>query len=205
MVTTKIWSHGPALQPSGRSALLLSDRPVSQKDAPVLQLRVAAKFYLENKGRYILEAWGHDDPKDARRRERETSSPLAPLFIYYFLLPLGLLYVNWASQLCYLFSLRPSLWSSDLPLLYFRGLFPSLSFSHCHSGLIFPILTTLHPHIKRWEAQLFGNRGIEIFLATSCWTGMVRGIGPPPLASLRPQSPYSSVHLSMSDIFCGQL
>ena len=35
--------------------------------------------------------------------------------------------------------LGPSL---DLPLSYFRGLFPSLSFIHCHFGLLFPILTT---------------------------------------------------------------
>ena len=200
---TKIWSDRPALQPSGGSALQPSDRPVSQLlDGTVVQLRVTAQFYLENKGKYILEARGHDDPKNAEKGERETSGPLAPLFICFFLLPLGLPYVNWASQVCYL---RSSLWSSDLPLLYFHGLFPSLSFSHRHSGLLFPILTTLHPRLKRWEAQLFGNRGIEISLATSCWTGTVRGIGPPPLASLRPQSPYSGVHLRVSDIFCGQL
>ena len=30
--------------------------------------------------------------------------------------------------------------SFDLPLFYFRGLFPSLSFSHRHFGLLFPIL-----------------------------------------------------------------
>ena len=30
--------------------------------------------------------------------------------------------------------------SSDLPLFYFHGLFPSLSFSHRHFGLLFPIL-----------------------------------------------------------------
>ena len=32
--------------------------------------------------------------------------------------------------------------SFDLPLFYFHGLFPSLSFSHRHFGLLFPILTT---------------------------------------------------------------
>ena len=58
--------------------------------------------------------------------------------------PLGLPYVNWASQECCLFYLRPSLRSSDVPLLYFHGLFPSLSFSHLHSVLLFPILTTEH-------------------------------------------------------------
>ena len=30
----------------------------------------------------------------------------------------------------------------DLPLFYYCGLFLSLSFSHCHFGLLFPILTT---------------------------------------------------------------
>ena len=34
---------------------------------------------------------------------------------------------------------------------------------------------------------------------------MVRGIGPPPLASLKPQSPYSGVHLRVCDIFRGRL
>ena len=53
------------------------------------------QFYLENKGKYILEAWGHAEPKDAKRierqrqrvgahrRERETPGPLAALFIYF--------------------------------------------------------------------------------------------------------------------------
>ena len=41
-----------------------------------------------------------------------------------------------------LFYLRSSLRSSDLPLFYFRRLFPSLSFNHLHSGLLFPILAT---------------------------------------------------------------
>ena len=35
----------------------------------VLQLCVTVQFYLENKGKYILEAWGHADPKDVKRRE----------------------------------------------------------------------------------------------------------------------------------------
>ena len=151
-----------------------------------------------------------------RREERETDSlcagererppaPLAPLFIC-FLLPLGLPYVNWASQECCLFCLRSSLWSSDLPLFYFRGLFPSFSFSHVILDSFFLFyLHNITPPPKRWETQLFGNRGVKVFLATSCWTGMARGIGPIPLASLRPQSPYSGVHLRVSDIFRGQL
>jgi len=112
----------------------------------VLQLRITAQFYLENKGKFILEEWGHANPKDVKRRERETETqstpervspgPLAPLFYMFFLL-LGLPYVSWASQVCSLFYLRPSLWSSNLPLFYFPWAFPSLSFSHRHSGLFF--------------------------------------------------------------------
>ena len=40
-------------------------------DRSVLQLHVTAQFYLENKGKYILEPWGHANPKDSKRRERE--------------------------------------------------------------------------------------------------------------------------------------
>ena len=40
-----------------------------------------------------------------------------------------------------LFYLKFSLWSSDFLLFRFRGLFP-LSSSHCHFGLLFPVLTT---------------------------------------------------------------
>ena len=118
----------------------------------VWQLCVTAQFYLENKRKYILKGWGQADPKDMRRREREwertrvrgRERPLALwlLFLYDFLFPLGLPYINWASQECWLFYLRSSLQSSDLPLFYFCRLFPSLSFSHRHSGLLFPILTT---------------------------------------------------------------
>ena len=59
------------------------------------------------------------------------------LFLCFFLLLLGLLYVSWASQECCLFYLRSSLHSSELPLFYLHGLFLYLSFSHHHSGLLF--------------------------------------------------------------------
>ena len=101
------------------------------------QTSVTAQFYLQSKGKYILEAWGHADPKDQKRREAPQPNS-GPSFYMFFLLPLGLPYVNWASQECCLFDPR----SSDLPLFYFLGFFPSLSFSHRHSGLLFPILTT---------------------------------------------------------------
>ena len=57
-----------------------------------------------------------------RRTERETPSTLAPLSMF-FLLPLGLPYVNWASQECCLFYLRSLPLSLDLPLIYFCQFF----------------------------------------------------------------------------------
>ena len=69
--------------------------------------------------------------------ERERPLALWLLFLYIFLLPLGLPYVNWASQDCCFFYLWSSLRSSELPLFYFCGLFPSLSFSYRHFGLLF--------------------------------------------------------------------
>ena len=117
---------------------------VSALRQTVLQLCVTAQFYLENKGKYILKAWEHADPRNAKRREKEKErvqardQPLAfwLLFLHVFPPP-GLPYVNWASQECCL----SSPWSSDLSLFYFLGLFPSLSFSHCPTGLLFPVLT----------------------------------------------------------------
>ena len=71
--------------------------------------------------------------------QRERESTLAPPFICFFLpwacpMQIGL------SQECCLFYLRSSLRSSVLPLFYFHGLFPSLSFSYCHFEILFPIL-----------------------------------------------------------------
>ena len=74
-----------------------------------------------------------------RCKEKREPGPLAPLFMC-FSLPPGLPYVNWASRECCLSHLRSPLLSSDLRLFYVRGLFPSLPFSHRHSGLLFPIL-----------------------------------------------------------------
>ena len=87
------------------------------------------------------------------KRRKEKRGPPAQfwlLFLYIFsLLPLGLPYVNCAGQEGCLFYLRSSLWSSDLPLFYFCGLFPSLSFSHHHSGLLFIILQIRSDQISR--------------------------------------------------------
>ena len=76
------------------------------------------------------------------KREERPGLILGPLIICFFLLSLAQVYINWARQECCLFHLRSSLCSSDLLLFYFPELFPSLSFSHHHFGLLFPILTT---------------------------------------------------------------
>ena len=80
-------------------------------------------------------------PTQRCEEKRRGPQPFGSSF-YMFFPTQGLPYVNWASQKCCSFSLRSSLWSSDLPLFYFCGIFPFLSFSHCHSGLLFPIITT---------------------------------------------------------------
>ena len=77
------------------------------------------------------------------RRETERESPLAPLFMFFLpsgpaLCKLGLVRSAFLPEV-----LTPVLGPSfDLPLFYFHGLFPFFSFSHCHFGLLFPILTT---------------------------------------------------------------
>ena len=180
------------------------DGPVLQSrvislDGPVLQLHVTAQFYLESKEKHILKAWGWANSKDSKWRE-------APSSFYMLFSPPprpALCGLGSPGELFVLPEVLTPVLGTSFVLFY--GLFPSLSFSHCHSGLLFPILTTLHPRLKRWEAHLFGNRGIEISLATSCWTGMARSIGPPLLAGFKPQSPYSSVHLRVCDIFHGWL
>ena len=88
-----------------------------------------------------LKCEGQAEPKGAKRSEA-SGSILASPFVCFFLLPLSLTYVNWANQEGGLFYLRSSFRSSDLPWSYFLGLFPSLSFSHRHFGLLFPILIT---------------------------------------------------------------
>ena len=112
-------------------------------DKSVLQLRITAQFYLEDKGKYILEVWGHDDPKDMKRRERgrerewETEREKDPrpfgssfyMFFFFFSSP-------WA--VC-------STWGAhSSPRIFLCSIFMGffLPFSYWHSGLLFPILTT---------------------------------------------------------------
>ena len=175
---------------------------VISSDRPVLQLHVTGQFYLDSKGKYILKVWGRANPKDTKRREAP-GPILAPLFICFFLLFLSPPCVNWASQEGCMFYLRFSLQSWTFLYSIFMG-FPLLCLLTTAILDSFFLFYLTFP-FKRCEAWFFGNRGVEVSLTTSCWTGMVRGIGPPSLASLKPQSPYLGVHLRVSGIFCGQL
>ena len=112
------------------------------------QIRVTAQCYSS-----ILFRRYQENPSSRRegmsiQRHEEKSTPACGRerasfgSSFYVFLSLGLSYVNWASQECCLFYLRSSLRSWDLLLFSFHGLFPSLSFSHCHFGLLFPVLPT---------------------------------------------------------------
>ena len=92
-------------------------------DRSVLQLSFIPKI----KENTSLTCEGTPTQK-TQREERERKMPSASLFICFFSSPLGLPYVNWASQESCLFYLRSSLQSLDLPLFYFRRLFPFLVF-----------------------------------------------------------------------------
>ena len=99
-------------------------------DGPVLQLSFIQKIRENTSLR-------HDGMPTQQMEEKRGPCPnFDSSFYMFFLLPLGLPFVNQASQECCLFYLRSSLQPSDLPLFYFCRFSPSLSFSHCHSGLL---------------------------------------------------------------------
>ena len=122
------------------------------------QISVTAIFYLEDSKRIHPRrreesggerAWGAVAGREREKEKEHTCTRgrkrerLAPPFICF--LPPG-------PALCKLGSGRSAVLPEvltqvlrpffDLPLFYFRGLFPSLSCSHCHFGLLFPILFT---------------------------------------------------------------
>ena len=95
--------------------LQLSDRPCFRSQTNCVtalgQVSVTAQFYLENKGKYILKAWGHTNPKDVSEWESLHGQDQALWFVSPFIcffLPPGLPYVTPASQECCLFYLRSS-------------------------------------------------------------------------------------------------
>ena len=72
-----------------------SDRPcyssqVSDSVIALGQISVIALFYLENKLKYVFEAWGHADPKDAKKKReharthgRENIGLLIPVSMFF--------------------------------------------------------------------------------------------------------------------------
>ena len=104
---------------------------LSLTGGPVFQLGYVSVLF--NRQRKV-----HPRGLRAGSPREEVSCSIWLLFLFVFLLPLILPYVNWASQEGCLFQLRFSVWSSNLPLFHFCGLLPSLSFSHRHFGLTFP-------------------------------------------------------------------
>ena len=99
------------------------------------------------------------EEKSAPARGRERESHLAPFFICFFLPPGPVLCKLGLARSAVLPEvLTPVLGPSfDLPLFYFRRLFPSLSFSHHHFGLLFPVLPA-------WQLLLFRICAVYIHL-----------------------------------------
>ena len=110
-------------------------------------------------------------PKRCEEKRSPPNAQSGSSFICFFLLPLSLLYVNWASQEA--IYLRFSLQSLDLPLFYFHGLFPSLSFSHHHFGLLFPILSKSPSsgYGRPNSLEIWVLRSLQLFPAELGWQG----------------------------------
>ena len=108
------------------------------------QISVTALFYLEDSRKIHLWGMRAHGSKDTRRRvpqhtgERLRELALAPLFICLSLPGPVLCKLGQPGVLFIL----PEVWSSDLLLFHFHGLFPSSSCSHRHFGLLFPVLPT---------------------------------------------------------------
>ena len=102
--------------------------------SPILQL----SFIYKIAGKYIPKVWGHANPRTQRGERERTRVPVcvgerepqpfgSSFYMFFFFLPLGMPYVNWASQECCLLYLRSSLQSSDLPLTFLCSIFTSFS------------------------------------------------------------------------------
>ena len=99
---------------------VLSHHSKNLKQGTSVTARLQLSFIWQAKENTSLR-W-EDGPTQKKR-----VSIFAP-FLIFFLFPLNLPCVNWASQEGSLFHLRFSLWSLDLPLFYFCRLFPFFVF-----------------------------------------------------------------------------
>ena len=123
----------------------------SQKDHVIAlrQISVTALFYLEDSRKIHLQGVRARRYKDTKRRAPQLTAEREPFGSSFYMFFFFSSSSPWAcpmhiglGQECWDFYLKSSLQSLDLPLFYFRGLFPSLSFRHRHFGLLFSILTT---------------------------------------------------------------
>ena len=142
LVTTKIWSDGP---PWRVTALGCWTNCVMA----LREISVTALFYLEDSRNIHLRGVRARRSKDVKRRaprcvgQRERTRALWLLFLYVFFSPRACpMQVGLRPERCSTWSPhsgpRTFLWPSSV---LFSRLFPSLSFSHRHFGLLFPILT----------------------------------------------------------------
>ena len=117
-------------------------RACQHKDAKRVEERASAwEAGLSEVGRKSTHTWrGERESARARTHMEQRERALWLLLLYVFFLPWACPMQIGLSQECCLFYLRYSLRSWVLPLFYFRGLFPSLSFSYCHFEILFPIL-----------------------------------------------------------------
>ena len=120
--------------------------------------------------------------------EKERERALWLCLLHVFASPWACPVQTGLSQECCLFYLKSSLWSSDLLLFYFRGLFPSLSFSHRHFWTPFPYSTYL----------TYKRRSQSAFSAPSLLHACTRSLSP----SLSP-SPTRSSTLFPSSLWVG--
>ena len=145
----------------------------------MLQLSVTALFYLEDSRKIHLQGvrarWSKDTRRAPQRTgEREKELALALLFICFSLpgpvlcklgQPGGLFVLPEVLTLV----LRPF-------LFYFHELFPSLSFSHRHFGLFFPILPPNIPPSRDGRPITLGigaSRSFWLLPAQMGWRGVL--------------------------------
>ena len=177
-------------------------------DKSLLQLYFIQKIARESSRCEGMPTQRHEEKRvgkhaSAQERERERA-PFGPSF-YVFFPPPG-------SALCklgqpgVLFVLPEVLTPVFGPyFVLFSWAFPFLVFQPPPFWTPFPYSNSLTFPTQRDE----GPNSSGIRASRSLWLlpadlGL-EGHWASPLASLKPQSPYSSVHLRVSDIFCGQL
>ena len=132
---------------------VLPQQKIEIMDGPVLQLSFIGKQRkIHPRGMSVGQ------PK---RLEEKPQSFQASSFYTLVSCALSLPYANWANREGCLFSLRSSIWSSDLPLFYFCGLFPSLSFNHHHFGLPFSDSNCLTFLPQEMGGPIFGNGALR--------------------------------------------